>query len=82
MKEAIPIVSIYNDTIARFIEEINSKYGMTLAFMHLEPCEVGHLAETYQVASGISNGSKPPRPQQVCKEPHRAEQLQPIQQQS
>ena len=35
MKEALPNVSIYNDTIARFIEEINSKYGMTLIFAHL-----------------------------------------------
>ena len=37
MKEVLPKVSIYNDTIARFIEKINSKYGMTLTFMHLNP---------------------------------------------
>ena len=34
------------------------------------------------MASGISEGPEPPRPQQVCEEPHRAEQLHPIQQQS
>ena len=82
MKEALPKVSIYSDTTAQFVEEINSKYGMTLTFTCLEPCEVGHWAETFQVASGNSKGPQPTRPQQVCEEPHRAEQLQPLQQQS
>ena len=81
MKEAIPKVSIYNDTIARFVEGINSKYGMTVTLTHLEPHEVGHWAETFQVASGNNEGPEPLRPWQVCKEPHRAEWLQPIQQQ-
>ena len=80
-KEALLKGSIYNDTIARFIEEINSKYGMALTFMHLEPCEVGHWVETFQVASGNSKRPKPPTKQQVYKEPHRDEQLQPILQQ-
>ena len=58
MKEAFLKVSIYNDTIARFIKETNSKYGMVITFMHLEPCEV--------VASGNSKGCELPRPWQVC----------------
>ena len=33
MNEAVPEVSIYSDTIARFIEKINSKYSMTLNFL-------------------------------------------------
>ena len=71
MKEALPKVSIYNNTIARFVEQINSKYGMTLIFMHLEPCKVGHWAETFQVASGNNEGPEPPRPHQVCEKCHR-----------
>ena len=67
MKEALPKVSIYNDAIVRFTEEIKSKYGMALTFMHLEPCEVGHWAETFQAASGNSEGPEPPSPWQVCK---------------
>ena len=42
MKEALPKVNIYNDTIVMFIKEINSKYGMTLTFTQLEPHEVSH----------------------------------------
>ena len=34
IKETLPKVSIYNDTIARFVEEINSNYGMALTFLH------------------------------------------------
>ena len=30
MKEALPKVSIYNDTIAKFLEEINLRYGMAV----------------------------------------------------
>ena len=49
--------------------------------MHLEPHEVGHTAETFQVASGSNKGPMPPGPQRFHEEPHRAEQPQPIQQQ-
>ena len=79
MKETLPKVSIYNDTIARFVEEINSKYGMALMFTHLEPCEVGPWAEMFQVAKGNNKGPEPSQPWQLPEEPHRAEQLQPIQ---
>ena len=56
MKEPLPEGSIYNDIIAQFVEEINSKYGMTLTLRYLEPCEVGLWAETVQVASGSKEG--------------------------
>ena len=52
IKEVLPKVSIYNNTITRFVDEINSKYCMALTFTCLEPCEVGHWAETFQVAKG------------------------------
>ena len=41
MKEALPKVGIYNNINAKFIDEINSKYGMVSMFTTLEPCEVG-----------------------------------------
>ena len=37
MKEALPKVSICNSIIVKFVEEINSKYGMSLTFTTLEP---------------------------------------------
>ena len=52
MKEVLPKVSIYNDAIAKFVEEINSRYGMVLTFTHLEYSEVGYWVETFQVAKG------------------------------
>ena len=42
MKEALPKVSIYNSMIAKFVDEINSKYGISLTFTTLEPNEIGH----------------------------------------
>ena len=71
MKEALSKVSIYNNIIARFVDEINSKYGMTLTFTTLEPCEVGHWAKTFQMDSGNSKAPKSPRPWQAHKEPCR-----------
>ena len=53
MKEALPKVSIYNNIMARFIDEINSKYGMALTFTTLEPCEVTG-PKHFQVASSNS----------------------------
>ena len=73
MKEALPKFSIYNNTIAKFVEEINSKYSMTFTFTHLELCEVRHWAKMFQVASGNNEGPEPSQPQQVPEEPHRAE---------
>ena len=65
MKEALPKASIYNSIILKFIENINSKYGMALMFTTLEPHEVGDWAKTFQLASGSNHAPKSPRPQQV-----------------
>ena len=37
VKEALPKVSIYNNVIVKFVDEINSKYGIGLMFTTLEP---------------------------------------------
>ena len=67
--KALPKVSIYKSIIVKFIDEINSKYGMALTFTTLEPHEVGHWAETFQVVGGSSKRLKSPRPWQVQEEP-------------
>ena len=61
MKEALMKVSICNNSIGKFVDEINSKYGMALTFTTLEPCELGHWAETFQVVCGNSKAPKSPR---------------------
>ena len=65
MKEALPKVSICNSIIAKFVEEINSKYSMPLTFTTLEPSEVGHWAKTFQVASGSNQAPSSLRPWQA-----------------
>ena len=72
MKEALPKVSIYNSIIAKFAEEINSKYGMSLRFTTLEPHKVGNWAKTFQVASGSNQAPSSPRPWQAQEEPCRS----------
>ena len=79
MKEALPKVSMYSDTIAQFVEEINSRYGMALTFMCLESCEVGHWAEMFQVAKGNNDRLELLQPWRLSEDPPPAEQLQPIQ---
>ena len=32
IKEALPKVSVYNNIIAKYVEEINLKYGIELSF--------------------------------------------------
>ena len=80
MKEALRKVNIYHSIIAKLLDKINSKYGMALTFTTLEPCEVGHWAKTFQVASGNSKAPESPRTQQACKEPNRSGQTQAMQQ--
>ena len=72
MKEVLLKVSMYNSIITKFIDEINSKYGMALTFTTLEPFEVGHWAETFHVASDSSKAPESPRPLQAWEEPHRS----------
>ena len=80
MKEALLKVSIYNNIIAKFVDEINSKYGMALMFTTLELCEVGHWTETFKVACGNSKAPKSSRPWQACEEHCSSVQPQPIHQ--
>ena len=50
IKEALPKISVYNDIIARYVEQMNLKYGITLSYTQLEATEIGHWAEMLQVA--------------------------------
>ena len=64
IKEVLPKIRAYNDTIISYVEEINLKYGVTLSEMHLEVSEIGHWAETFQVAMHSNDQQQPPQPQQ------------------
>ena len=64
IKEVLPKISMYNDTVARYIEDINLRYGITLSYMHLEVSEIGHWTETFQVATYSNNHPEPYQPQQ------------------
>ena len=55
---------MYNDTIVRYIEDINLKYVVTLSYMHLEVSETGHEAKMFQMASHSYDPQQPPQPQQ------------------
>ena len=78
MKEALPKVSIYNSIIAKFVEDISSKCGMSLTFTPLVSNEVGHWAKTFQMASGSNQAPSSPRPQQAREECHRSGSQQTI----
>ena len=64
IKEVLPQIKVYNNTIASYMEEINLKYGVTLRYTHLEFSEIGHWAETFQVATHSNDPQQPPQPQQ------------------
>ena len=51
IKEALLKISVYNDIIARYVEEIDLKYGIALSYTQLEAIEIGHWAEMLQVAA-------------------------------
>ena len=57
--EILPIVSIYNNQIARFVEDINVKYRISLNYTQLEVSEIHDWAETFQ-ASAISSSQPGP----------------------
>ena len=50
MREALPKVSIYNSIIAKFIDEINSKYGMALTFTTLELWNYSNLTSSSSIS--------------------------------
>ena len=93
IKEALPKVSVYNNIIAKYVEEINLKHGIELSFTQLEASEVSTWAETFQVAT--TSKDKPDEQQplqpssfqqtqdtQHTQQPLQLEQLQQTQQQS
>ena len=51
IKEALPKVSVNNNIIAKYVEEINLKYGIKLSFRQLEVSEVSTWAKTFQFAT-------------------------------
>ena len=53
--EILPKISIYNNKIARFVEDINVKYGILLNYTWLEISEIHHWAETFQISTTPSN---------------------------
>ena len=50
-REALPKVSVYNNIIAKYVEEINLKYGTELSFTQIEAREVSTWVETFQIAT-------------------------------
>ena len=48
MHKILPKISIYHNKIARFIEDINIKYGISLNYTQLEVSEIHHWAETFK----------------------------------
>ena len=54
MSEVSTKVQIYNNEIAKFIQEINRKYGITLHYTVLEISEVPHWVEIFQVLARLN----------------------------
>ena len=63
IKDVLHKISVYNHTIARYIEDINLKCGITLNHMHLEVSEIGHWDDTFQVETHSNDQQQPPQPQ-------------------
>ena len=76
IEEGLPKISVYNDIIARYVEETNLKYGIMLSYTHLEASEIGHWAKASQVATSSNSQPELQQPQQ----PPKLEQLQEKQQ--
>ena len=47
--EVLPKINEYNWEIAKFVEDINAKYGIALKYTQLEISEIKHWAETFEV---------------------------------
>ena len=46
--EILPKLNEYNREIAKFVEDVNTKYGIALNYTQLEISEIKHWAETFQ----------------------------------
>ena len=64
IKEVLPKISMFNNTIARYVEDINLKYGIALSYTHLEVSAIGHWAKMFQVATHSNDQPEPQQPQQ------------------
>ena len=51
--EILPKINEYNREIAKFIEDINAKYGIVPNYTKLEISEIKHWAETFQVVANM-----------------------------
>ena len=47
--ETLPEINEYNRELAKFVEDITTKYGITLNYTQLDISEIRHWAETFQV---------------------------------
>ena len=60
--EILPKINEYSSEIAKFAEDINIKYGISLNYTQLKVSEIKHWAETFQV---VANTSSQPGQQQL-----------------
>ena len=49
VREILPKINEFNREIAKFVDDVNAKYGITLNYTWLESSEIKHWAETFQV---------------------------------
>ena len=82
IKEALAKDSVYNNIIAKYVEEINLKYSMEWSFTQLEATEVSHWVETLEVAASGKDHPNQQQPQQPpnLQQPQEAQQTQDTQQ--
>ena len=69
---------MYNNEIARFIEDINVMYGISLNYTQLEVLEIHHWLETFQISTNPSNQPEPQQSQVPAIEPHSESPCQPL----
>ena len=55
MCKILPKLSVYNNELARFIEDINIKYRILFNYTQLEVSEINHWVETFQISTIPSN---------------------------
>ena len=58
----LPKINIHNNEIARFVEDVNIRYGILLNYTQLKVSKIHHLAETFQITTSTSSQPKPQQP--------------------
>ena len=56
--EILPKINKYNKKIAKFVEDVNIKYGIQLNYTQQEVSEIKHWAETFKVVVNTSSQSE------------------------